>query len=712
MAQVIRLQRPKCFCGHVAAAIYPKQALKGHRQSPSSSTQGQSNSSQGRRNNPSSSSSAAVTQALTTNWVYECHFTPKQEGMIDPDHCHGCAHDQIEAKEEEARLAKLERERGIDVWRISRAYSTEDIPCHNATMEDFYQLGNGYASCGYLTNDSNPNRKAAGSTGSVWDDEPNDDRTKGKAVDREGRPSQQHFRTVQVSGSQSIPVESIFFSTAKPRPPNGMPLNVWKPAEVTPPPPLSKPSVSQPHALLKVKGSNVAPAPAPAAAFLQQTRSSSPEQTVRWSEDVGVCGFHMHALEWHAMQDRDPQDIITTTQRAQCPVFNLSVTRWFHGELNPMTKQPFNTIECDCGEPMIVSSDLGVRNLLPKGQHYALVCPVAFPPRKNVNGNIVRPVDGHAASGAGSIKRDRWDKRHGSEHHRGVSNERKMKGLHDRKPCGKVIPLAKVVYTPRTDPVHTTIRNDEWLDRWFQPVQPRENYFRKKRLTAKKSILNKKQDRYPVDNSESIHPTRTLVPGKVTFSKQVQVHAPRPEDTESPSGTSSTFHPQLSRSSLPGWGVPQWSDPQIANAILERDLDVWSGPCLSRLKLFNVAVMPKSLVMFSVEEAFQDAKMYAESCGAMWEEQNNAQRKRLAEAQSELEEEQHRHATLVSGIEVMREQGQEMTQVKCKICFERTLTHAVLPCFHLVMCGECSQQVRECIVCRTKIEGLQHIRWG
>ncbi|KAF9549986.1 hypothetical protein EC957_002046 [Mortierella hygrophila] len=41
-----------------------------------------------------------------------------------------------------------------------------------------------------------------------------------------------------------------------------------------------------------------------------------------------VCGFHMHALEWHHMQTVGLDEILATARQAKCDVFNFSVVRW------------------------------------------------------------------------------------------------------------------------------------------------------------------------------------------------------------------------------------------------------------------------------------------------------------------------------------------------------------------------------------------------
>ncbi|KAG0296590.1 hypothetical protein BGZ97_004494, partial [Linnemannia gamsii] len=41
-----------------------------------------------------------------------------------------------------------------------------------------------------------------------------------------------------------------------------------------------------------------------------------------------VCGFHMHALEWHHMQTLDVNQIPVAAKNGSCDHFNLSVIRW------------------------------------------------------------------------------------------------------------------------------------------------------------------------------------------------------------------------------------------------------------------------------------------------------------------------------------------------------------------------------------------------
>lgn len=46
---------------------------------------------------------------------------------------------------------------------------------------------------------------------------------------------------------------------------------------------------------------------------------------------------------------------------------------------------------------------------------------------------------------------------------------------------------------------------------------------------------------------------------------------------------------------------------------------------------------------------------------------------------------------------------------ECKICHERPMTHACLPCGHFLMCSQCSGKVQQCPVCRKHVERAQVI---
>ncbi|ORX85219.1 hypothetical protein K493DRAFT_341818 [Basidiobolus meristosporus CBS 931.73] len=57
---------------------------------------------------------------------------------------------------------------------------------------------------------------------------------------------------------------------------------------------------------------------------------------------------------------------------------------------------------------------------------------------------------------------------------------------------------------------------------------------------------------------------------------------------------------------------------------------------------------------------------------------------------------------------VKESRGQPML-VECRVCYERLVTHAIVPCFHLALCEGCANTIAECCICRVKKVGIQRI---
>lgn len=76
----VNFARPLCFCGFTAVSIYPE---------PPSTTDRRSRSAQPPP--PPLPPPLLLSPAVKkSNWVYECHFSPKQSGMMAPDPCEDC----------------------------------------------------------------------------------------------------------------------------------------------------------------------------------------------------------------------------------------------------------------------------------------------------------------------------------------------------------------------------------------------------------------------------------------------------------------------------------------------------------------------------------------------------------------------------------------------------------------------------------------------
>ncbi|KAF9135469.1 hypothetical protein BGW39_002614 [Mortierella sp. 14UC] len=217
----INLTRPNCFCGFTSVSVYPEPTVIGTLDNPE-----------------------PAKPVREANWVYECHFTPKQRGMVRPDPCEDC---------EEDRQRSLAR-----------------VKAHAA----------------------NSTTKSGTST-----------RMSSKGSEKDKDSSRVRHRPEKVDQVQLCPTE------------------------VTTP----KPS---------------------------RTTTATTTTTTRIGVDIGkpakfkglgatdgfkVCGFHMHALEWHHMQTIGVEDILALAKQTGCEVFNLSVVRCLADLVRPTTSGPVAT---------------------------------------------------------------------------------------------------------------------------------------------------------------------------------------------------------------------------------------------------------------------------------------------------------------------------------------------------------------------------------
>ncbi|KAF9312733.1 hypothetical protein BG003_005983 [Podila horticola] len=63
-------------------------------------------------------------------------------------------------------------------------------------------------------------------------------------------------------------------------------------------------------------------------------------------------------------------------------------------------------------------------------------------------------------------------------------------------------------------------------------------------------------------------------------------------------------------------------------------------------------------------------------------------------------------------IKVMQLEGLDNPRFECRQCQNGALDHAIVPCYHLVMCDKCIDVSKECIKCREPIDGLRRVYWG
>ncbi|KAF9305589.1 hypothetical protein BGZ74_009633 [Mortierella antarctica] len=63
-------------------------------------------------------------------------------------------------------------------------------------------------------------------------------------------------------------------------------------------------------------------------------------------------------------------------------------------------------------------------------------------------------------------------------------------------------------------------------------------------------------------------------------------------------------------------------------------------------------------------------------------------------------------------IKVMQLEGLDNPRFECRQCHDGALDHAIVPCYHLVMCDKCIDVSKECVKCHGPIDGVRRVYWG
>ncbi|OAQ24201.1 hypothetical protein K457DRAFT_129975 [Linnemannia elongata AG-77] len=212
----VTFPRPKCFCGYTAVSIYPDPAL--------------SLPSRGDKHH-----------LLKNNWVYECHFTPKQRGMVQPDICEDC---------EEARNRATRKSNEL----MGSSTTTQDFDPSPSSSQN--------STTATTTNKTKKHRQYKRHMAPMYDN-----------IELWPRPSSSSsdYSSTKTTNNKGNDKETLIGANIK-----------------------------HPSAFYGL----------------------SPLDHLR------VCGFHMHALEWHHMQTVGIDKILRLADKTNCPVFNLSVVRW------------------------------------------------------------------------------------------------------------------------------------------------------------------------------------------------------------------------------------------------------------------------------------------------------------------------------------------------------------------------------------------------
>ncbi|KAG0197485.1 hypothetical protein BGX28_009045 [Mortierella sp. GBA30] len=664
--RTVHLPRPNCFCGFLATAIYPDpDSDRSDRQTPSTSAGyypltgdavwagtaagsgwpfSPSPQFRSRKKKSPIQEGELSSFVLKANWVYECHFTPRQEGMVTPDPCQECDENHVDKSPSNKNTAADPPQNG---W----------FPGRTGTLDDYYNPEN----IDNIRWFSPVAEKPSG-----WDniDTAGNDRERDEFVDHQTKHDPwDHPLSLTASASAEIGfsvVDTSFFSTAAPRQNKAA----------------REPESAQPYTLPEVGTPN------------KESIPSTPGSG--YSQGIRVCGFHMHALEWHSMQELSLQEVLMLTQRANCPIFNLSVTRWFKLGINHLPMEPFNTVSCFCGDPMVISTEL--RHVRPHKERYDLVCPNRSPFLARLDFD---QVDSPMTC-ASPTKEQGIEDNDPKATHCG-------RDLHRPKiSCSRVIQLESVRYIPRTIPVHMSIENDEWLDRLLRPnlpPLPSQAYFEKKpEGWGQKTALKRRSYRYPNDFSSTEQPRPRTAPKFVSFciwntEHEPNSHADSREDNE----------PSLL----------DWKEDWIAEHFLEEDdSDVWDEQCLLRLDEVGFMELSRSVQELAEEAVIADAYKYVEKLASTFQDEISKCQAEIQRMNIALEEEKAAHAVEVRAVTEMEANASTMPRFKCRICYEGTITHAIIPCYHLNTCGDCATRIVWCPICRARKTGIQRIAWG
>ncbi|KAK5808120.1 hypothetical protein F5H01DRAFT_383233 [Linnemannia elongata] len=675
----VRFPRPRCFCGHVAAAIYPEP-------------------------DPWSEP-----MPLTTNWVYECHYTPKQEGMVMPDHCYGCDEELARALRARDVYDREGREHGPgkgsapNVGTLANYYNPNNIhnvnyhlPSPNMQLGGWTTSASRKSSYGHDHHRASPLSLRRGSSRQSWADTARMAKAKWDAEASHHNPvtrgDQVNIWTEEPESYLTDDTPDLYTT------PDNFPSTststsaTWEHATSgrmnTPTrsstygdvnPSFFATAVSQPNDTVFYHDSSSNPGTisdrVPTGANTDGQALPEFVRRYRPVSRVKVCGFHMHAMEWRKIQSIGTDEAIALAERAQCPKFNLSITRWLDKGFNHLEMEPFNTVNCYCGNALVVTKDYS-RN------RYELTC------------------------------RNRYDQSTLGPRHGGPQQLQQQQPSNSVSPrvldsCSMVIPVNKVKYRPLWEPVHREIRSDDWLSRFFKPPATLGDPGNDQRSGPEALVSAMKKE----DNGSFSHYSRARIirlkalTFKDPISETIHLASPPPSLMTAQDFDSSDWFP-LKRL--------EENETTQALKILQggHDVDLSDEVFARQMKVAGVCELPTALTQIAVKEGCKDADDYLQAT----EERMRLDIKQYMERQEQLDilldAAKKRHANTVGRIRTMESNAQLLPELKCRVCYERQIKFAILPCHHMVLCTECAQIVESCIVCRGPKLGTLRVNLG
>ncbi|KAG0062073.1 hypothetical protein BGZ90_003273 [Linnemannia elongata] len=162
-----------------------------------------------------------------------------------------------------------------------------------------------------------------------------------------------------------------------------------------------------------------------------------------------VCGFHMHALEWHHMQTLDVNQILKVAKDASCDYFHLSVIRWL-GDLAKTTTikncnidtnyhlglKLFRKVHCFCGKDAALARGPAVATNTSSSQ------PTTTISNRSNNDNTGNKEYFIMCAGR----------------------------VYDKHTDYEMIRLQKAIFDFNLLSMHSRIPMTDWLSQWFKPI--------------------------------------------------------------------------------------------------------------------------------------------------------------------------------------------------------------------------------------------------
>ncbi|KAF9135466.1 hypothetical protein BGW39_002611 [Mortierella sp. 14UC] len=359
----VNFARPTCFCGFTAVSIYPEPTGIGRR-------------------TRSAAAFAPPPTLKTTNWVYECHFSPKQRGMVPPDPCEDCEKDRQRRATRGRLLARNTKD--LSWFTGSPSIDGTTTPKrHKTETYDQVELW--------------PRKNLASATTTTT------------------------TRSSNVLGAD-IHTNAIYLNAA--------PMDGSK-----------------------------------------------------------VCGFHMHALEWHHMQTLSVDQILTFAKNTPCDVFHLSVIRWL-GDLANTTiisncdidtnfhlgLKLFQKVGCFCKKEAALAKGPRISTLATSA---TTPSSLLFPGRSTTscsNININKPSNSREyfimCAGRVYDNHSAYEMvpQPGEDSYYSYNIRSWVKKWGGFFQCTFQLPLQKAIFTHTLAPLHSRIYANNWLSQWLEPT--------------------------------------------------------------------------------------------------------------------------------------------------------------------------------------------------------------------------------------------------